>query len=222
MRLSRRSRTRRPAPSGQCPAWLAFPVAQSGRGQPPEPAHRRHHRDARLAISAGKAGILDPFTVEKLPNLADIPVEFTKGLDDNATVFDYGVAGFTYNKNTLKNPPKSFQEFVDRTAAGEWVASLPGMAYAITPIMLIWTLAKALGGGVDNVDPFFEAIKKMRKHLVFWGGPERLLQSSLERAERLTSASISTGAPGLTTTRAQPGSTSSIQAKAAPSTHSPS
>jgi putative spermidine/putrescine transport system substrate-binding protein len=124
-----------------------------------------------LAISAGKAGILDPFTVEKLPNLADIPVEFTKGLDDNATVFDYGVAGFTYNKNTLKNPPKSFQEFVDRTAAGEWVASLPGMAYAITPIMLIWTLAKALGGGVDNVDPFFEAIKKMRKHLVFWGGP---------------------------------------------------
>jgi putative spermidine/putrescine transport system substrate-binding protein len=124
-----------------------------------------------LASNAAKADILDSFTVEKVPNLADIPVEFTNALGGKATVFDYGVAGITYNKKTVKNPPKSFKEFVDRTAAGEWTASLPGIAYAITPIMLIWTMAKALGGGVDNVDPFFAAVKAMRKNLVFWGSP---------------------------------------------------
>lgn len=124
-----------------------------------------------LAIEAGKKGLLDTFTVEKLPNLADIPEEFTKSLDSKGTVFDYGVAGITYNKKTVKNPPKSFKEFVDRTAAGEWVASVPNMTYAVTPIMLVWAMAKALGGGVDNVDPFFEAAKRMRKNLIFWGGP---------------------------------------------------
>ncbi|AWB22429.1 twin-arginine translocation pathway signal [Methylobacterium currus] len=124
-----------------------------------------------LAISAAKTDLLDTFTTERLPNLADIPEEFTKALSGKGTVFDYGVAGITYNKKTVKNPPKSFREFVDRTAAGEWTASLPGLTYAVTPIMLIWTLAKALGGGVENVDPFFQAMARMRKNVVFWGGP---------------------------------------------------
>jgi putative spermidine/putrescine transport system substrate-binding protein len=124
-----------------------------------------------LAINAAKADLVDTFTAEKLPNLVDIPSEFTNALGGKGTVFDYGVAGITYNKKTVKNPPKSFKEFVDRTAEGEWVASLPGITYAVTPIMLIWAMAKALGGGVDNVDPFFDAAKKMRKNLIFWGGP---------------------------------------------------
>ncbi|WP_046863829.1 extracellular solute-binding protein [Microvirga massiliensis] len=124
-----------------------------------------------LAISAAKTDLMDTFTVERLPNLADIPREFTDALSSKGTVFDYGVAGITYNKNTVKNPPKSFGEFVDRTAAGEWVASLPGISYAVTPIMLVWAMAKALGGGVENVSPFFDAMKKMRKNVIFWGGP---------------------------------------------------
>jgi putative spermidine/putrescine transport system substrate-binding protein len=124
-----------------------------------------------LAINAAKADLVDTFTAEKLPNLVDIPSEFTNALGGKGTVFDYGVAGITYNKKTVKNPPKSFKEFVDRTAEGEWVASLPGITYAVTPIMLIWAMAKALGGGVDHVDPFFDAAKKMRKNLIFWGGP---------------------------------------------------
>lgn len=124
-----------------------------------------------LALTAAKKGLVDDFTVAKLPNLAEIPQVFTDSVLGKGTVFDYGVAGLTYNKRTVKNPPKSFAEFVDRTAKGEWVASLPGITYAVTPIMLIWAMAKALGGSVDNVDPFFAAIKKMRKNVVFWGGP---------------------------------------------------
>jgi putative spermidine/putrescine transport system substrate-binding protein len=124
-----------------------------------------------LAINVAKTDLMDTFTVEKLPNLADIPQEFTDAILGKGTVFDYGIAGITYNKDAVKNPPKSFKEFVDRTAEGEWVASLPGIAYAVTPIMLIWAMARALGGGVDNVDPFFDAVKKMRKNVVFWNGP---------------------------------------------------
>ncbi|GEO16145.1 extracellular solute-binding protein [Microvirga aerophila] len=124
-----------------------------------------------LAINAAKMDLVDTFTVEKVPNLADIPAEFTNALSGKGTVFDYGVAGITYNKKTVKDPPKSFKDFVDRTAAGEWTASLPGISYAVTPIMLMWAMARALGGSVDNIDPFFDAMKKMRKNVIFWGGP---------------------------------------------------
>jgi putative spermidine/putrescine transport system substrate-binding protein len=124
-----------------------------------------------LAIAAGHKGLMERFTVERLPNLKDTPQQFIDGVDGFGAVFDYGVAGFTWHKDRVPNPPKSFAEFVDRTAKGEWQASLPGVGYAVTPIMLIWAMAKALGGGIDNVDPFFQAIKKMGRNVSFWNSP---------------------------------------------------
>lgn len=124
-----------------------------------------------LAIAAGRKGLMDKFTDAKLSNLKHIPKPFIDGVEGYGAVFDYGVAGLTYNRNKVKNPPKSFAEFVDRTAKGEWHAMIPGIGYAVTPIMGIWALSKALGGGVNDVDPFFAAVKKMRPHLSFWNSP---------------------------------------------------
>jgi len=124
-----------------------------------------------LALTAAKAGLVDDFTVEKLPNLAKTPKELTDSVMGKGTLFDYGVGGITFNRNRVKNPPKSFAEFVDRVAKGEFVASVPSISYAVTPIMLIWAMAKAFGGGTENVDPFFKAMEKMKKNLVFWAGP---------------------------------------------------
>lgn len=124
-----------------------------------------------LAITAAQSGLMDDFTVEKIPNLAKIPREFTDACLGKGTYFDYGVGGITYDDRKVKEAPKSFAEFVDRVSKGEFVASVPSISYAVTPIMLIWAMADALGGGVDNVDPFFEAMEKMKDNLVFWGGP---------------------------------------------------
>lgn len=124
-----------------------------------------------LAITAAQSGLMDDFTVEKIQNLAKIPREFTDACLGKGTYFDYGVGGITYDDRKVKEAPKSFAEFVDRVSKGEFVASVPSISYAVTPIMLIWAMADALGGGVDNVDPFFEAMEKMKDNLVFWGGP---------------------------------------------------
>ncbi|MTH33741.1 extracellular solute-binding protein [Paracoccus limosus] len=124
-----------------------------------------------LAITAAQAGLMQDLTVDKVPNLAHIPQEFTDACLGKGTYLDYGVAGITYNKNTVPNPPKSLAEFVERVSAGEFVASVPSISYAITPIMLIWMLAKALGGSAEDVEPFFAAMKKMKNNLVFWAGP---------------------------------------------------
>ena len=124
-----------------------------------------------LAIAAGRKGLMDSFTDARLTNLKDIPKPFVDGVEGYGAVFDYGVAGLTWHKERVKNPPKSFAEFVDRTAKGEWQAMLPGIGYAVTPIMAIWAMAKAFGGGVDDVDPFFAAVKRMGKNVSFWNSP---------------------------------------------------
>ncbi|MCG8354104.1 MAG: extracellular solute-binding protein [Kiloniellales bacterium] len=128
-----------------------------------------------LALIAGKTGLVEKITVDKAPNLAKIPSRFTDVVDGWGTCFDYGAAGLAYNRERLPNPPKSFVEFVDRCAAGEFVASLPSIAYSPTPQILLWSLADVFGGGVDNLDPAFEAIKRMRDNAVFYGGATEFL-----------------------------------------------
>jgi putative spermidine/putrescine transport system substrate-binding protein len=124
-----------------------------------------------LALSAAKADLVDEFTVDKIPNLAKIPQQLTDTVNGKGTLLNYGIAGITFNKNRIKSPPKSFVEFVDRVSKGEFVASVPSISWPVTPIMAIWAIANALGGGADNVDPFFQAMAKMKKNLVFWSGP---------------------------------------------------
>ncbi|WP_138467804.1 PotD/PotF family extracellular solute-binding protein [Poseidonocella sp. HB161398] len=124
-----------------------------------------------LAVIAAEGDLMDDFTVEKLPNLADIPQEFTDACLGKGTYFDYGVGGITYNKQYVSEPPKSFAAFVEGVAAGDFIASVPSISYGPTPVFFLWALNNALGGTVDNVDPFFEAMAKMKDNLVFWAGP---------------------------------------------------
>lgn len=122
------------------------------------------------AFVAGRAGLVDLPTPEKLSNLPDVPKRFVDIVGGFGVCFDYGAAGIAYNKEVVTDPPKSLEELVDRTAKGDFVCALPNIAYSSTPIMLIWSLADAFGGSVDNVDPAFAAIQKMRKNVRFWSG----------------------------------------------------
>ena len=56
-------------------------------------------------------------------------------------LFTYGAWGLAYHER-LKNPPKSFAEFVDGTIKGKWRAALPNSGYTGTPQILIWSLAE--------------------------------------------------------------------------------
>ena len=124
-----------------------------------------------LAVLAAEGDLMDEFTVEKLPNLANIPQAFTDACLGKGTYFDYGVGGITYNKQAVSEPPMSFAAFVDRVSSGEFVASVPSIQYGPTTVFFLWALNNALGGDVNNVDPFFEAMAKMKDNLVFWAGP---------------------------------------------------
>jgi len=120
-----------------------------------------------LALIAGRTGLVEKLSVEKVANLADVPAKFIEVAEGNGVLFTYGAWGLAYHER-VKEPPKSFAEFVDGTIKGKWRAALPNAGYTGTPQILIWSLADALGGSADNVDPAFDAIKKMKSNSVFW------------------------------------------------------
>ena len=121
-----------------------------------------------LALEAGRKGLLEKISVEKVPNMRDVPEMFVKMCDGWGVCFDYGAGGIAYHKGRVKNPPKSLKEFVDRTAKGEWRASLPTVAFQPAMQLLLWSLNDVYGGKVDDIGPALAAVKRMRKNTIFW------------------------------------------------------
>lgn len=154
--------------------WMA--QIESNRTKPPIDVLMN---SVDLALVAGRNGMVEKLSVEKVPNLVDVPQKFIDVAEGYGVLFTYGAWGLAYHER-LKNPPKSFAEFVDGTIKGKWRAALPNAGYTGTPQILIWSLADVLGGSVDNVDPAFDAIKKMKSNSVFWTGisdPLTLMES---------------------------------------------
>lgn len=112
-------------------------------------------------VAAGEGGLISRAGPNEIPNLADVDPLFIDAVDGWGGCFDFGSFVIAYNKDTVKNPPKSLKEFMDRTIAGDWVASFPSITYAIMPD-IIWSFAELYGGSADNVDPAFEIFKKIK------------------------------------------------------------
>jgi len=72
---------------------------------------------------------------------------------------------------------KALDEFWTRTEKGEWEAAIQGMKQGSTPSTVLWALAKNYGGGADNIDPAFDAIKRMRAggHMRVWNDMNEFL-----------------------------------------------
>lgn len=109
-----------------------------------------------------RRGIADPMTPAEVPALNDMDPRQVKLGSGYGAVMAFSSLGLTYNKETVKKPPQSWKEFVDRTIAGDWKAAIPSTRQGSTPSAVLWMLASVYGGGVDNIDPGFDAIKRMK------------------------------------------------------------
>jgi putative spermidine/putrescine transport system substrate-binding protein len=161
--------------AGNPDPWIA--QIQANPANPPYHVLVATPDSASVAV---KAGIVDKISADKVPNLVDIPKEFVDMAYGHGAAFDYGAAGLMYHKDRVKNPPKSFKEFIERTIKGEWRAGLPTPSFGPAMQAFFWSFADVLGGGVDNMDPFFDAVKKMKPHVTFWTpvtAPLQLLDS---------------------------------------------
>lgn len=129
------------------------------------------------ALDAGRRNVVERYDPARLPNLAQIDARFADAGQGFGSILNYGAMGLAYNSRTVPNPPRSWQDFVERTVRGDYRAAIPGGSYAATPNTLIWMLAHVYGGSVDNVDVAFQQIRRMRQsgNLVFWNDVNEFL-----------------------------------------------
>ena len=123
-----------------------------------------------LAIALKDRGLVLPLSVEKVPNLADTPDLFRKPFDDYGASYQYSTSALFRDSERIPQAPATWEEFFERGAKGEFgrAITLPDISYPWMP-HVIWHFAEALGGSIDNLDPAFEALQKLKPYIVkFW------------------------------------------------------
>lgn len=137
------------------------------------------YNPTETAYEAISRGLVVQFTPETVPNAQEVLPQFQQMTEGGwGSVHNYGAMGIIYNSTTVKDPPKSFQDFVAGTIAGKWKASMPSVNYPSGGFTVsVWYFAKLYGGDVDNVQPGLEMVKKMQSsgNLSFWTDPNAVL-----------------------------------------------
>jgi putative spermidine/putrescine transport system substrate-binding protein len=117
-----------------------------------------------------REGLFEKITAEKVPNLKEMPDRFYKGWDAQAVDVHVGGLGVVYNKDIIKEPPKSWKELFDAIAAGKFgkKVSMPAGTYTWGPDFL-WFIAQQYDG---NIDTAFAKMKAMQPYVAkFWTTP---------------------------------------------------
>jgi len=130
------------------------------------------------SFDAGARGLIDKFTPENVPNIAFEKPEFANITGGFGAIHNYGAMGIIYNSKTVKNPPKTWKDFVEGTVAGKWKATMPDVAYPSGGLTVsVWYFAKIFGGDVNDVEPGLTQIKRMSEsgNLAFWNDPNSVL-----------------------------------------------
>jgi putative spermidine/putrescine transport system substrate-binding protein len=126
------------------------------------------------AIRAGREGLLDKLTVEKVPNLADVPEIFRKQWNDFATIQNFGAMIVLYNREAIPTPPADWKTLIENTIAGKYGkrVSMPAVTMPWGP-MFTWFLMTQYGGDENIV---FAKYKAMLPNIAkYWVSPVEAL-----------------------------------------------
>ncbi len=114
-------------------------------------------------LRAAEMGLVEDLLPANLPALAQqLPVA-TAPWGNKAVSFSISVAGFLYDSRKIPNPPKTWAEFAERTAAGAYgrSVSLPSASQASLIETVIYPINAAFGGTLDKPDEGFKRISAM-------------------------------------------------------------
>jgi putative spermidine/putrescine transport system substrate-binding protein len=115
-------------------------------------------------------GIIEKLNPAKIPNLEGILPIFKDPYEGYAFGFDGGRDGLTCNTNRIKNPPKSWVEFTERVAKGEFGRAVMYPHLTSTDgLAITWIVNRELGGSLTDLSPFLKRMKAMKPYIVkFW------------------------------------------------------
>ncbi len=108
-------------------------------------------------IPAIESGVLEKFPAEKSKAFADIPQAF-RHPDGYAPVITVQLIGIAYNPKKIKTPPSSWEDLWKPEYKGR--VGLTGLGSSLGTAFMV-EVAKMYGGSETNIEPAFEAVKKL-------------------------------------------------------------
>ena len=135
------------------------------------------YNPADTAFEAINRHLLTQFTKASVPNAFELQPKFMGLGDAYGSPHNYGGMGLIYNTQTVKNPPKTWKEFVEGTVRGDWHASAPSINYPSGGFNEVWLFSTLYGGGVNDIKPGLDQFKRMEAsgNLAFWNDPNTVL-----------------------------------------------
>lgn len=122
--------------------------------------------------------LVEQFPADRVPNVRELVPRFAEIGGGYGVVHNFGAMGLMYNKETVKEPPKTWKAMVDGILAGKYRVSIPNINYPSGGLTIsVWRFAELYGGGVDNIKPGIDIVKRMRDsgNLTFWTDPNQVL-----------------------------------------------
>lgn len=118
-------------------------------------------------LRAIELGLVEPLRPELLPDLANLPAASYEQWDNMAVSFSYGTVGFLYDTRAIKNPPKDWIDFVERTIAGEFgrTVVIPSSNQASVLEACVFPITNAFGGTIADPTAGFEKLKAMTPYI---------------------------------------------------------
>jgi putative spermidine/putrescine transport system substrate-binding protein len=121
----------------------------------------------------------------KLPNLAGILPIFKEPYEGWAFGFDGGRDGITINTKKVKQPPKSWVEFTERVAKGDFGrAVLYPHLTSTDGLAITWLINRELGGNLNNPGPAIKRLREMKPYIT------KFYTSNAEPGTALTSGEV--------------------------------
>ncbi|MDQ8728249.1 ABC transporter substrate-binding protein [Bradyrhizobium sp. LHD-71] len=108
-------------------------------------------------VPAIESGVLEKFPAEKSKGFADIPQAF-RHPDGYAPVITVQLIGIAYNPKKVKTPPTSWEDLWKPEYKGR--VGITGLGSSLGTAFMV-EIAKMNGGSETNIEPAFEAMKKL-------------------------------------------------------------
>ena len=136
------------------------------------------YMDRSQGTLARNEGLLDKLDPAKITNLANV---YDKAKFEGYMVAQlFAACGLVYNSDEVKEPPKAWADlWAPRFKGKVALPDISGTAGWMTVLMA----ARINGGDLKNMDPGFEAIKKLKNDVVTFYTHADQLVSLLERGE---------------------------------------
>lgn len=137
------------------------------------------YMDRSVAVQARDEGLLEKLDPTKIPNLSQL-YDKARFEDGYMVAQLFAACGLVYSTEHVKVAPKSWSDLWDPRFKGKVaLPDITGTAGWMTLLMA----ARINGGDMNNIEPGFDAIKKLRKDVVTFYTHADQLVSLLERGE---------------------------------------